>query len=383
MAIKYFLSYNQLPEANRTELEAHLESGYKHILDRKNSDGSLSFKGSHRLESIWLTSYVVKCLGQVSDVVKTTNFNISEALSFLEGQQIPDSFEQPEMRGSFTEFGSEVKGNIVLTALVAISFLENSKHFPGHQTVVNKALNFIDQNIRLLTTNYELAVVAYAFSLAKHKHSDSFLSSLKRNAKVVDNMKYWEVNFDGDASGNSADKMKIASYVILAYLQAGDETEVLPVFTWVVEQIKQNDGAFLNRDSIVTVQALSAVAKTFFSAEVNIDLLLSYQGKFLKIHVDRSNAMKQIVLDFPQNTRDISVYANGSGFALLELPIRYNTVIEEFHESFSLYVTVKPTESEDRLHLVICTEKKVDDEDETDEYGQPIRAVMEVELPSG
>lgn len=390
ISAKYFTAINQLSTINQTQVDLHLKTGYERILSRKYADGSFQFLGNSRYKSIWLTAYVAKCLTQVEGIMFIDANHIKTAFDFLKKYQSPShqvTTNKKNISGGFIEFGVERKAGIVLTAFVAISFLENSKFISDYRDVVDKALNFIDRNLNYITSNYEFAISAYALALGKHDSAKLFLDHLSKKAKNRDGKKFWNVNFDDDknkVSNDISDKIEIASYALLSFIKARRESEVRPIMLWIISQIQQNDGAFSKKDSVVTAQALSEIASIYFTSEVNIDLALFYESnERTDIHIDNSNAKNPINFNLPTSTRGLTVAANGTGFVLLEVLYNYEQTIGDFSERFALQVTVKTSDDEKVLHLTICTALKID-EDIGDASNMKIsNAMMEVKLPSG
>lgn len=400
VSMRYLLMMDQKTTINRTSIIDHLKNGYNQIAERRQSDGSFQFKGHSRYKSIWLTAYIAKCLGQVSqvDVISVNETYIKDALTFLKSQQYPDNTydsNKKSIAGGFIEFGEDKNNltvDLTLTAFVVISFLENPKHAKEFKSVIDRALLFLDKNVA--TSTYELALSAYALSLANHNDANDLLNALKVYAKRESNQIYWEVGFDDNKTSSHtelSEQIEIASYALLAFLNSKDkilyEADCRSIMLWIVSQITENDGAFSKKDSVVTAQALAEVAKIYFSCAVNLSLILFYgNGKQTPLQIDKSNSYLSQNFNLPSNIRDIQLKANGTGFVLLEMYMNYDTIVENFKNPFFLSVTVESSSTEDNLHLTVCTNVKADDgteEDSDNEDDEEDEATMEVKLPSG
>lgn len=206
-----------------SEIESFLEKTYKNIIDRKNSDGSFRFKGYGPLNSTWLTSLVVKCLGQNGNLMTKDDQITKNAFESLQKRQYSansvDSMGR-NLSGSFRDFASEVKVDVFFTAFVLSAFLEHPKIVNDYRETVEKALSFIDQNSLLMTTNLEIAISAYVMSLAGHKSADIFLQHLEKEARTEGDKKYWNLKFDDDSKKPiSSQEIEIACYAFLAFAQ--------------------------------------------------------------------------------------------------------------------------------------------------------------------
>lgn len=394
VSVKYLTTINTISTTDKTRLETLFADGYNALKERNVADGSFNFKGYSKLESVWLTAYVCKCLNLVATTNNAIAFDsnlIKNAFEFLKRQQIPEGIfdlNKKSLAGSFIDFGNEHKPNFFLTSFVVISFLENENYASQYKDVIDKALNFIDRNFMFVQTNYEFAIICYALALAKHPTTDGCMLHLRNKATVVEDKTFWELHFDEEKkniTSSITDKIEIASYALLSFLQqSAKDTEVLPIMMWIIANVKQNDGAFSKRDSVATAQALAEAARIYFSSKIDVDLSLSFNNDgHKKIHVDQ---LQPVTFNLPQNVRDIVFHANGTGFVLLEVEYSFETAINEFTDYFELSVDVKS--HGDMLHLTISAnikpdEDQNDDGNVEDENEKDSKTVMEIQLPEG
>jgi CD109 antigen len=355
VGLKYLMTINQVSSDDKPKVVQFIEEGYNVIMERRNADGSFRYKSKSEMDSVWLTALVVKCLGQVEHLISINETVIEDALEFIKRKQ--------------TVSGSIIDDKKDITAFAVISILENSKHFKTYKNMTDKALAYIEQNINKTTNNYDIAIASYAFSLANHSSKSSILNNLKDGErKIVDdaNKIYWEVDKDENiesTSDNIKEKMKIASYALLAYLKNEKEFEALSIMRWITSQ-EQKFFSFL------VIQALTEISKVFFSSPLNMNLSVANWTK----HIDNTNDLKSLKFELPSK-RSLTIDANGSGFALLEVSYEYEIDIDKVKDAFGLTIELLPTNDEKRLYFMICVNVK--DEEEKEE------SIMEVEFTPG
>lgn len=374
--------------SEKSEINSQLSTAVSQLINRRNADGSFSFKGQGGFESIWLTASAVKCLSHVRNFTAVNETIIESALIFLKKHQQPGSsvdVNNKSLAGSFIELGSEKVKTISLTAFVTISFLEGSKNLADHEDSVKRALDFISRNTGLLTNNLEIAMSAYMFSLAKYQVADDFLIHLRSQALTDKGKKHWRFDLQSgtDQKRSARDRLievEIAAYAVLAYIEKEKEPEIYPIMLWMVEQV--NGGNLLIKDTIVTFQALAQLARISFSSSTSMRLIVTEKtsGKKISVGIDKSNAANPIYFNLPNESRDIEVHAKGTGLALLEMSLKYNELARSFSETFSISITVETRENENDLRIVICAMKKF--KGNTEEYISD-DLVMQVELPRG
>lgn len=379
LSLRFLSDVNQAPSS---DIQGYLQTGYKYIQDRRNTDGSFSFEGHGIFKSMFSSAYVIKCLSQLSSLITINVQHIKDAASFLKQHQGPEGLvdaNQRSLAGCFidVDVGGEQNSGIYLTAFVAISFLENSNLTEPYKEVVDKALAYLNRNTMFMTRNLDVAITAYAMALANHNTAEALLSHLKSKMVAEQDKHYW--NVDDDNSGDFSTRLEIASYAVLADLKTNQEPEVMPIMMWIVSQINQNEGKI----PTVAYQALAEVTKVFFHSEARMDLHISFgSSRSLEIHIDKSKTSENFEL--PSDVRNFSIQSKGTGFATLQISCKYDTIIEEVSDKFSLSIAVNPTGDEKLLHLTISTSYKIDDDDEEMEnLRKESKAVMEVELPRG
>lgn len=193
VVLDYLTTLNKLTPTIEGKAKKYLESGYQRELTYKHDDGSYSaFGKADASGSTWLTAFVAKSFRQASRHIMIDEGIIDQALEFLSNIQAQN--------GSFPEVGhvshKDMQGGssngIALTAYTLITFLENQNVIQKYQNTINKALDYIVRNFNVLEDSYSLAIASYALQLAKHSSRDSFLSKLDTKSENKNGMKYWE-----------------------------------------------------------------------------------------------------------------------------------------------------------------------------------------------
>lgn len=207
------------------QLESLLIKSHKSILNRKNSDGSFSFKGFGRHKSLKLTSLVAKCFSESGNLTIVNEQHVKSALDFLKKQQFPENsvdIDGNSIAGSFVDFGVEKKRDFTLTAFVLSAFLENPKMKKDYKATVDKALSFIDRNLNYLTSNNEKALCAYVLALAEHSSAVYLLDDLERQT----------IGRSGEVDRNPkySERIEIAAYAFLAFLKVDLKVNFIRTF---------------------------------------------------------------------------------------------------------------------------------------------------------
>lgn len=379
-SLKYLFDVDQLSDVTIDDLKKHLSNGYQFILNRRNLDGSFQKQGLGPIGSIWLTASVVNCLNQLSgnpSFFEVDEKLIREGLNFLKRQQKFGVFDGVDVTGSFVEFGARDEADVILTALVAIAFLENKAFRSEYSDVIRSAVSFVDSNVLLMKNTRDIAISAYALTLANQTNdSRTMIVYLKNQAVTEHGMIHW--NFNSTSSGSIDEQIEIASYALLSFLHCGEEKLTLQIMLWIVSQLNSNNRNVVKQESLVVGRALAEFTKKYPASKNAIDLTLELGSEIKKFYLESDHFMFEI----PSKVRNVNIAANGTGFASVNIYIKYDIELEDLKDSFVVDVKVNQQEREDSLHLTICTSAKPD---ENDDQGSETRlnGVLEIELPDG
>lgn len=378
-AVKYLTAINKLTLDYKTNSQTYLSTGYQQLLGRKQSDGSYSLWGETGTKSIWLTSYVAKLLSHVKELVAINDKHIIDALNFVKGKQEKDgSF--PENVQNYYYMKTKTQQGVPLTAFVAIAFLENKPYRAQYQTVIDKALSYVDSKVAQLQDNFAIAISCYALALQEHPSTNSFLDDLKLNSIRTDDKMYWYREIKTFSTSESPSvNVEIAAYAIMAFVTAGRTIEAVPIMNWLMTQRSTAGGFYSTTDTVVGLQALSMIAIELYTANVNINIKLAYEkDKEASFVVNQENALDLQSKELEKYARIIRITANGSGFAFLQVSYRYNTILTEPNRRFDLLVSVQQSSVPTVLHLKICASYVPEGDDKNSQM-----TLIEVFLPSG
>lgn len=377
--MKYLNATNRLTSILRKKNHGILRTGYNQLLERKNNDGSYNLWGYEKSDSIWLTAYVLKCLGHMKYLVSINDRNIFDAMTFLASKQKSD--------GGFSEYGplsnhrmqGGVKTETVLAAYVAVSFLENTDYREDFQNVIDKVLKFVDKNIFNISDMHAVAVSAYAFVLANHSSAATLLENLRRGSIVEEKLMFWENEMSSsrsEADTNLSLKIEIAAYALLAFLKSGDQETALSIMNWLMSKRNAEGGFYSTQDTVMGLQALSEIALVHYMSNINMKIKFDYGQDVHIFEVDKNDEITRQELKLPPSSRSFTINANGTGKALLNIWSSYNYKSEIPSEVFKLNTSVLASRNGGSFFLTICVSNLREDE-------RTGMLIMEIVFPSG
>lgn len=386
VVLDYLTNLNKLTPVIEQKAKKYMESGYQRELTYKHDDGSYSaFGKSDKSGSTWLTAFVAKSFHQASKYILVDKAIVKEALDFLKNVQ--------SSNGSFPEVGhvshKDMQGGsskgIALTAYTLITFLENKDLNNEYQETINKALNYVVKNFDQLDDNYSLAIATYALQLAKHEAKDSFLAKLKSKAESKDGMVYWQKAQPPTDETNpwmyrpNSVNVEMSAYALQSYIEAGRDTESVPIMKWLVTQRNENGGFQSTQDTVVGLQALSKLATKIYVPNSEIQISVKSPDANPKtININSANSLILQKHELSPNARHFEVSANGNGFSILQISYRYNIDDSGKYPRFTLNPKIGEASNKEFLHLTVCTKFVADSQADKSNM-----AVMEVTLPSG
>ncbi|XP_062547432.1 thioester-containing protein 1 allele R1-like isoform X12 [Armigeres subalbatus] len=386
VVLDYLKNTNQLTASIEGKAKKFMESGYQRELTYKHDDGSFSaFGKSDPKGSTWLTAFVARSFKQAADHISVDEKIIDKSLEWLSDQQAAN--------GSFPEVGkvshTDMQGGsgqgIALTAYTLIAFLENKNLIPKYTNVINKALDYIVRNTQGLDDTYALAIAAYALQLADHSAKDYTLSTLDTKASTDEDQKWWNKPIPEDDKKNpwygkpNSVNVEMSAYGMLAFMEAGLDSDALPIMKWLISQRNDKGGFQSTQDTVVGLQALAKLAAKISSKNNDVTIIVTYnenQQKEMKVNAENNIILQKFEL--PPSAKDIDIKATGRGFAVVSLGYKYNMNVTGEWPRFVLDPQVNKNSNQDYLHLTVCTNF-------VPSAGQnkSNMAVMEVGFPSG
>lgn len=192
VVIDYLKAINQLTPEIEGKAKKYMESGYQRELTYKHKDGSFSaFGESDENGSTWLTAFVARSFRQASKHIDVEESVIKQALQFLAKNQAQN--------GSFPEVGKvshkDMQGGsgkgLALTAYTLLTLLENKQVHPEFDNNINRALDYLVKNLDNLDDVYAIAITAYALQLANHNAKNFIFTRLESRAQTDGDSKWW------------------------------------------------------------------------------------------------------------------------------------------------------------------------------------------------
>ena len=353
----YTLLYLRYTGQRRTEIEReafkYLNIQYQRQLSFQNADGSFRAFRWHPRPSIWMTAFCARILNKAT-FQEWENFLyidpdvIHNAISWLVSQQQAD--------GSFLELSAfahnrrtNQTSSISLTAHVLIT-LSEVKNLRGEldsrsNNARTKAQNYLERALHIVQNYedpYDLAVVTYALTLVEsHEASDGF-NKLYGKMREVSGMRYWGREaispIKTQVEGNRPfilprlparyDSSNIAStaYGLLVYIkrQAVIQKEIVE---WLNTQRLYDSGWSTTEDTIVALEALIEYSindriRDVTDITVTIEAPTSYNFSRV-LHIGEDKISKMQYVDIPNAFGAVTVKAQGSGLAIVQLSVEY------------------------------------------------------------
>lgn len=276
----------------------------------------------------------------------------------------------------YAKFSSEsdAKSNLVHNtcfALLALLINRNLEdNFEIYQTQILKSINYVKGNMAV--DNYAASICAYAFALA-NEGNEGFINALEKEKVTDSEITYWQLNEKHE--GNQNIREVIAGYVARAYLHVNDTLKAKPIIKWLIKQRNANGGFSGTYSNVVCMEALSAMAMQFNSAEQNMKIKIENKdGTSKKHHINSSNALELKLIEMPKNTLNVTIEAEGTGYALISTYYEFTKTVDSISNYFDLQVTPSKA-NKDELKIISCVTKKNDTEND--------QIMMEFSLSSG
>ncbi|KAG5682590.1 hypothetical protein PVAND_011935 [Polypedilum vanderplanki] len=162
------------------------------------------YHSGHIMSSTWLTAFVAKFFHQAAKYIHIDQNIVKQALNFLKYVQKPD--------GSF------------------------------QNNVIEKAIEYILNNVEEITDNYSLAIASYALQLAQHHQKNNFLRKINGRAINENGMKFW---IRDEEKSNSRKpnlvNIEMTAYGLQAFLEADQNIDALAIGKWLITQPRYFD----------------------------------------------------------------------------------------------------------------------------------------------
>uniref|UniRef100_A0A672U4Z6 CD109 antigen n=1 Tax=Strigops habroptila TaxID=2489341 RepID=A0A672U4Z6_STRHB len=360
--LQYLTKTRQLREDIKSKAISFMRKGYQRELLFQRDDGSFSaFGNDDPSGSTWLSAFVLRCFLQARPFIDIDQDVLMDTAKWIVRHQ--------KLNGEFREPGkvlhSDLQGGtnnpITLTAYIMSSLLG----FPDKQSATNFLEDKLEEGI---SDNYTLALVTYALSWAKSIKAKEALNILNQRAEHQGEFRFWitPASEISDSWQPRSIDIELAAYALLSHFHQDRLAEGIPIMKWLSQQRNHLGGFSSTQDTVVALQALSLFATLTTAGRTEMDLTVTAPS--LKIpeifSIDTQNRflLQTKELD-PVQPMTITVAADGTGFAVFQLNVIYNTKHTDQRlrsvqkqEAFDLNVDVKD-DKDDKNHLTlnVCT----------------------------
>ncbi|XP_066460677.1 CD109 antigen-like [Eleutherodactylus coqui] len=390
--IMEYLSNTRQPNELAPKLISYMKEGYQRELIYQREDGSFSaFGNDDPAGSTWLSAFVLRCFLKSRQFILVDPVVLHDTLTWLLTHQ--------KKNGEFWEPGRIINtqlqgGNyspVTLTAYIMSALIE----YPGlmNSSQITAATNYLESQMNeVISDNYTLSLVTYALSLVGRSKAKEGLDLLNRRAENDGHLRFWKSNIE-KAPGwwqPSSTDIEVASYVLLSHVIQNRVSEGVAVMKWLSQQRNHLGGYSSTQDTVVALQAMSSFASKYSNSKP--DLHITLEGNQMDSSSFRVNAENYMVLQSKQiavgQGINITVHAEGVGFAILQLHIIYNSISSASQRTrrstasedpFDLDVTLRDDmENINVVTLNICTRYS-----ERESSARSGMALLQVDLLSG
>ncbi|XP_028256880.1 complement C3-like isoform X2 [Parambassis ranga] len=337
IATMYLDNTNQWEDVGferRNEALKHIKTGYNNQLYYHNKDGSFSVYHNQQ-NSTWLTAYVAKVFAMASKIVALDHTVICHAIKFLLGKtQLPDGmFEEIGyiFSSRMMDEGAGSDKDASMTAFCLIAMQESRHLCDIDQSKMNKSVAFLEKRLPRLTNPYAVTMASYALA-NENKLNKDFLLKFASSEVNSTELSHWYVPNEG------AYTLEATAYALLALVKAKAFEEAKPVVRWLNKQQKV-DGGYGSTQA--TVMVYQAVAEYWAAAEeptYNLDVNIQISGR---INLERFSISKTNLLakrtSFPGINKNVTVSANGTGEAVLQMVSMYYTLPKEMENNCEMF----------------------------------------------
>ncbi|XP_030302930.1 CD109 antigen [Calypte anna] len=366
--LQYLTKTRQLREDIKSKALSFMRKGYQRELLFQRDDGSFSAFGNEDPSgSTWLSAFVLRCFLQAHPFIDIDQDVLMDTAKWIVRHQ--------KLNGEFHEPGkvlhSDLQGGtnnpVALTAYIVSSLLGFTDK--EHAYVIKSATNFLEDKLEEgISDNYTLALVTYALSWAKSTKAKEALNILNQRAEHQGEFRFWVTPASeiSDSWQPRSMDIELAAYALLSHFHQDRLAEGIPIMKWLSHQRNHLGGFSSTQDTVVALQALSLFATLTTAGKTEMDVTVTAPSLETPetFSIDTQNRFllqsKEIV---PAQPMTITVSAKGTGFAVFQLNVIYNTKHTDQklrsvrkQEAFDLNVDVKDDKDDkDRLSLNVCT----------------------------
>ncbi|XP_036412950.1 complement C3-like [Colossoma macropomum] len=226
----------------------YITTGYTRELTFLKPDGSFAvFSGASG--STWLTAYIVKMFSMAESLVRIDHGVICNAVKWLIlNAQMPDGVFRELYSVSSSAMGGKAT-QLSMTAFVLIALQEArlicTDRVSSLQQSMDKATEYIAQNVASQSDPYAVAMVSYALANANKLKLDVLFRYASQDGS------HWPVK------ESHAFTLEATGYALLALLKIRDFKNASPIVKWLNTNQKYEGGYLSTQATAVVFQALA------------------------------------------------------------------------------------------------------------------------------
>jgi CD109 antigen len=329
---KYLKQSGQLKPEIMAKAEKLMLTGYQRELTYRRNDGSFSAFGQNDKEgSLWLTAFVLKCFSEAKGLIYIDEDVLVKARSWIQSHQNADGSFDAVGFVHHQEMMGGLKGKTALTAYVAIALLQ-----AGEQSSSLKAVSYLEKQLNQTDEPYNLALMSYAFELARSAEIGEAHDKLMKLAKEDENGMHWgsddilpldntpvQPGLKMLVQGRpQTSNIEATAYAALALVKHGDNLNASRAAKWLVSKRNAYGGYGSTQDTVVALQSLTEYSS---GARADVDLTVSIQTarntKDIKINSGNYDILQ--IVEVPVNEK-VTISVKGKGEAIGQMVRRYN-----------------------------------------------------------
>ncbi|XP_053329516.1 complement C5 [Spea bombifrons] len=420
--IPVFYVYHYLATANewhllgsntftsRLDMERKMKEGVTSILSFRKDDFSYSV-WQDRDSSAWLTAFAVRIFSEIQNYVNIDQMSTCNTLLWLvENCQLQDGSFRDKSGYQPVKLQSTVptearERSLYLTAFVLIALKKAQRICPiaQVQNSINKAEEYLSDNVIGAQTTYSLAITAYALSLLDVTRLGvrTAVTKLKGEAytKGIGDKplyRYWKDSlkkFDPAVpSVETARMVETTAYALLAFLRLAEKDYSQPVVKWLQEQQRYGGGFFSTQDTAIALEALTEVAFLDKKLTLNMDVDVAYRrsGKLQSFKLNEKRPFtRPTEIPLPEDLIITTGFSNGVAtgnvrtvYHVISPPeenCNFNLKIEKKSDPWEGDRSIFDDDISQAIHLEACARYKPTD----NEITSSSHTVMEISLPTG
>ncbi|XP_069938701.1 CD109 antigen [Cherax quadricarinatus] len=365
--LHYLRLSNQLDYSEVREIFDQLNVELAAIIYRFGADGSFKMWDTAG-PSVWLTAWTTRILqhAQFQDwenIIYIEPRIISKAIEWLVKWQDPitgafretPSYEKVPLdkKASSYSYGAHHRGpkNITLTAQCLITLEITISSLQGRvrgqaNSARAQAIRYLSRELKSLYDPYEVAIVAYALSVANSVDKEAAFNALDRLKREENGLIYWsrapiktntrvyennqrnllqpkyEQEWDSHA-------VEATSYALLVYL-IRDGVNIIQerIVEWL-NAMRMHDGGFISTvDTLVALQALTeysyrARLRDITDMRVNVEATGEIGRASHSVVISNTSVSKMNLIPIQNVWGLVNVVAHGAGQAILQLDVSY------------------------------------------------------------